>query len=182
VDLSSQCCLLSWAEPSIMNAAIISLAVPHLCIMMGKFHPLDLTCVITLIAIPDGLVDNTAKLDSLTQSTRWSHWTSLLYVLLFANGRRTLSGSIQSGIRLSSGREGKGWIFHGYGQKFLGLYIIVEQLYSYLHLQKVRLSLIYILLHRLWYFLLYFWTQFSFVISFYLDFIFILLLFYFYEK
>jgi len=32
--------------------------------MMGEFHPLDLTCVITLIAIPDGLVDNTAKLDS----------------------------------------------------------------------------------------------------------------------
>jgi hypothetical protein len=32
--------------------------------MMGEFHPLDFTCVITLIAIPDVLVDNTTKLNS----------------------------------------------------------------------------------------------------------------------
>jgi len=39
-------------------------SVPHLCVITGEFHPLDLTHVITLIAIPDALVDNTAKLDS----------------------------------------------------------------------------------------------------------------------
>jgi hypothetical protein len=39
-------------------------SVPHLCVITSKFHPLDLTQVITLIAIPDALVNDTAKLDS----------------------------------------------------------------------------------------------------------------------
>jgi len=39
-------------------------SIPHLCVITGEFHPLDLTRVITLIAIPDALVDDTAKLDS----------------------------------------------------------------------------------------------------------------------
>jgi len=85
-------------------------SIPHLCVITGEFHPLDLTHVITLIAIPDPLVDDTTKLDSqsiLTQLTRWSHRTSPSYILLFANGRRIRSGSILSGIRLSSGWEGK---------------------------------------------------------------------------
>jgi len=49
VDLSSPCCSLSWAGPFIVNAGIISLALSH---------------VITLITIPDGLVDDTTTLDS----------------------------------------------------------------------------------------------------------------------
>src|SRR5882762_4859060 len=39
-------------------------SIPHLCVITGEFHPLDLSRVITLIAIPDALVDDTAKLDS----------------------------------------------------------------------------------------------------------------------
>jgi len=39
-------------------------SIPHLCVITGEFHPLNLTHVITLIAIPDALVDDTAKLDS----------------------------------------------------------------------------------------------------------------------
>jgi hypothetical protein len=39
-------------------------SIPHVCVITGKFHPLNLTCVITLIAIPDALIDDTAKLDS----------------------------------------------------------------------------------------------------------------------
>jgi len=39
-------------------------SIPHLCVITGKFFPLDLTCVISLIAIPDVLVHESAKLNS----------------------------------------------------------------------------------------------------------------------
>jgi len=44
-----------------MNMGIISSAMSHIT---GKFYPLDLTCIITLIAIPNALVNNTSKLNS----------------------------------------------------------------------------------------------------------------------
>jgi len=39
-------------------------SIPHLCVITGEFHPLNLTHVITLIAIPNALINNTAKFDS----------------------------------------------------------------------------------------------------------------------
>jgi len=39
-------------------------SIPHLCVITGESHPLNLTHVITLITIPDAFIDDTAKLDS----------------------------------------------------------------------------------------------------------------------
>jgi len=64
VDLSSPCCLLNWAEPSSWTRLSFLRLYPTPLRHHGRFHPLDLTRVITLIAIPDALVDDTAKLDS----------------------------------------------------------------------------------------------------------------------
>ena len=64
-DLNDHHCSLCWAGPFIVNAAVIFFSsFPHLCIMTGEFFPLEISHVISLIAIPDALVHDSAKLNS----------------------------------------------------------------------------------------------------------------------
>jgi len=89
VDLSSPCCLLSWAEPFTVKRVSFLRLYPHLW-HHGRISSSRPHSCITLIAIPDALWwYRQARLPNpLTRLIRWSHWTSPSYILPFANGRR----------------------------------------------------------------------------------------------
>jgi len=120
VDLSSPWCLLNWAEPFIVNAATISLTPFRISVSLQANFILLTSLVSSLSSLfpmhSSTILPNLTPQFVIAQLTRWSHPTNLLCTLLFANGRRILPGSIQNGIRLSSGWEGKGHNFHRFGQ------------------------------------------------------------------
>ena len=107
VDLSSPYCSLNWAEPFIVNAATISLTPSHISVSLQANFILLTSLVSSLSSLfpmhSSMILPNLTPQFVIAQSTRWSHLMNLLCTLLFTNGRRILPGSIQNGIRSSSG-------------------------------------------------------------------------------
>jgi len=96
-------------------------SIPHLCVITGEFHPLNLAHVITLIAIPNALVDDTAKLDSPVHHSSINQMVTSEESFVYPPLREWEKNPVckhPEWNKIDQWMRGKGQIFRGCGQNF----------------------------------------------------------------